>query len=147
MQPDNQSKIKYPNLKNISNILNYLPYFSNPDNEFYENINESSQKPYKKYSEAIHQFCLTLHHENMIQTFPWRKWTKNAREYYNNPTLIAKADLPTLQKLFTIPIRAEKYCQGQLGNMIDTEIILKLLLRLKTLKKEITDRFKGSITG
>ena len=31
--------------------------------------------------------------------------------------------------------------------MIDNEIFLKLLLRLKTLKMEVTDRFKGSITG
>ena len=147
MQLENQSKIKYPNLKNMSNILDYLPYFSNPDNKFYENINNPSQRTYKKYSEDVHQFCLTLNHENMILTFPWKKWTKKAREYYNNPILIAEADLPTIQKLFTIPFRAEKFCQGQLGDMIDNEIFLKLLLRLKTLKMEVTDRFKGSITG
>jgi len=142
MQLENQSKIKYPNLKNMSNILDYLPYFSNPDNKFYENINNPSQRTYKKYSEDVHQFCLTLNHENMILTFPWKKWTKKAREYYNNPILIAEADLPTIQKLFTIPFRAEKFCQGQLGDMIDNEIFLKLLLRLKTLKMEVTDRFK-----
>ncbi len=131
----------------MDNILDYLPYFSNPENEFYENIYNPSQKPYKKYSKEVHKFCLTLYHENMIQTFPWKTYTKQAREYYNKPTLIAEADLPTIQKLFTIPLRAEKYCQGQLGNMIDNEIILKLLLRLKTLKNGIKDRFKGSLTG
>jgi hypothetical protein len=83
----------------------------------------------------------------MIQSFNWPEWSEKAKTYYNNPQLLATVDLPTIQKLFTAPLRADRFCEGLLKDMIDDKVFVKLLIRLKQLNKEMINRFRGSLIG
>jgi len=92
-------------------------------------------------------FYKSLYNENMIKMFNWSKWCSEANKYFNDPLKLEKADLPTIQKLFTTIIRADRFCEGLLADMIDEGIILNLLVRLEQIREEIVDRFYGSLIG
>ncbi|MCE7698581.1 MAG: DUF6508 domain-containing protein [Methanobacterium paludis] len=138
---------QYPNLKNMDALLEYLPYFNNPENNFYGIIPNRDQLPFYNYSEEVITFYKALYHENMIQTFKGPEWDDKTRRYFNDPELIGGADLLTLQKLFTTIVRANRSLEGLIAQMIDRKIFLKLLIRLKEIRESIVDRIRGSIVG
>ncbi|WP_048085127.1 DUF6508 domain-containing protein [Methanobacterium formicicum] len=58
-------------------------------------------------------FYQAMYQENMINMFNWQSWGDESRKYFNEPQLIHEADLNTVQKLFTIIIRADLFCEGK----------------------------------
>ena len=142
-----KDEVRFPNISNIDKLLEYMPYFGNKENNFFELINKPSQFPFYSYSKMVMAFYKSLYEENMIKMFNWSHWGSEAKEYFNDPLKLEKADLPTIQKLFTIIIRADRFSEGLLGNMIDDGVILNLLVRLKQIREEIVDRSYGSLIG
>ena len=138
---------RFPNIHNIDKLLEYLSYFNNRENNFFELINKPPQLPFYSYSERVMAFYKSLYDEHMIKMFDWSKWGSEAKKYFNDPLKLEKADLPTIQKLFTTIIRADRFNEGLLGDMIENGTILNLLLRLEQIRKEIVDRFYGSLIG
>jgi ADP-ribosylglycohydrolase len=139
--------LRIPSIKNMDHLLEHLPYFQNQDNQFYEIINKPSKFPFASYSGIVDVFRQDLYNENMIQMFDWQEWSGEAERYFNDPELLSAVDLTTLQKLFTSIIRADRFCEGLLGEMLDNGVILNLLLRLQSIREEILDRFHGAILG
>lgn len=141
------NEARFPNIYNIDNLLEYLPYFKNRENHFFELINKPPQLPFYSYSEMVMIFYKSLHEENMIHMFNWSKWSTEAKRYFNDHSILKKADLTTIQKLFTTIIRADRFSESLLGNMIEDGVILNLLVRLDQIREEIVDRFQGSLIG
>jgi len=141
------NEARFPNIYNIDNLLEYLPYFKNRENHFFELINKPHQLPFYSYSEMVMIFYKSLYDENMIKMFDWSKWGSEAKKYFTDPLKLEKADLPTIQKLFTTIIRADRFSEGLLGDMIDDGVILNLLVRLEQIREEIVDRFYGPLIG
>ena len=127
----------YPNLKNIDRILEYLDYFSNLDNEFYELIDKPPQMPFYSYSGEVMSFYKVLYDENMVRRCKWTDWREELRKYFDEPELIGDADLLTVQKLFITIIRSDRFCEGLMADMIDRKIFLKLLIRLEDIRDEM----------
>ena len=146
-KPKKWKNPKYPNLKNMDVLLEYLPYFNNPKNNFYGIIPNLSQLPFYNYSEESIAFYKALYHENMIQMFKKPEWNDETRKYFNDPELIGSADLVTIQKLFTTILRADRSFEGLIAEMIDRQIFLKLLIRLKEIRESIVNKTRGSIIG
>lgn len=138
---------KIPTIHGIDRLLEYLPYFQDQTNQFYEIVDKPPQFPFASYSCMVSQFYKDLYQENMIQSFDWPGWTHEAHKYINDPEILNQADITIIQKLFTSIIRADRFNEGLLGRMIDQGVILNLLLRLKDIKEEIQDRFYGAILG
>ena len=138
---------RFPNICNIDKLLEYLPYFKDTENQFSELINIPPQIPFYSYSKMVMAFYGSLYNENMIKMFNWSKWGSEARKYFEDPLKLEKADLPTIQKLFTTIIRADRFSEGLLTDMIDDGVILILLVRLEQIREEIVDRFYGSLIG
>jgi hypothetical protein len=131
--------MKEINNENIRNVLKYLEYFENGDNEFYSII-ESDEgvilvDPYD-YSLKTDEFVHSLYENNLVQSFEWMEWGDEAKRYFENPVLIEAADLETIHKLFTVIVRSDRFVSGHLAEMIDKGIILKLLKRLKEILDE-----------
>ncbi|BDZ71464.1 ADP-ribosylglycohydrolase family protein [Methanobacterium petrolearium] len=139
--------LKIPCIQDIDILLEYLPYFQDQNNEFYEVINKPQQMPYASYEDTVDNFNRDLYRRNMIQGFDWHQWADEANKYLDNRKMLATADVTILQKLFTSIIRADRFCEGLLGDMIENGFILDLLLRLKEIRGEIQDRFHGAILG
>ena len=142
-----KKEARFPNVHNIDNLLEYLPYFKNPENNFFEPVNKPPQLLFYSYSDIVMAFYKSLYEENMIKMFDWSKWSSEAKKYFYDPIKLKKADLPTIQKLFTTIIRADRFHEGLLGDMIDDGVILNLLVRLEQIREEIVDRVYGSLIG
>ena len=138
---------RIPNIHNIDKLLEYLPYFKDTGNHYSELINKPPQIPFYSYSDMVMAFYKSLYDENMIKMFDWSKWGSEAKKYLNDPLKLEKADLPTIQKLFTTIIRADRFNEGLLADMIENGTILNLLVRLEQIREEIIDRFYGSLIG
>ena len=138
---------KILNIHDIESLLEYLPYFQEQNNQFYQVINKPPQFPYLNYSETVDKFRQDLYHLNMIIDFDWTQWIGEGEKYIDNRELLATVDITVLQKLFTSIVRSERFTEGLLGDMIDNGIILDLLVRLKCIRGEIEDRFQGAIIG
>ena len=141
------NEVRYPNINNIDKLLEYLPYFKDKENHFFELVDKPPQLPFYSYSGIVMSFYKSLYDENMIKMFNWSDWSAEAKKYINDYSLLEKADLPTIQKLFTTIIRADRFNEGLLGDMIDDDVILNLLVRLEKIREEIIDRFYGSLIG
>ena len=138
---------RIPSISNIDAFLNYLPYFQDQNNEFYEVVSKPHQMPFASYSEMVHSFHQDIHHRNMVYDFNWSQWSDEAKKYIDDPKMLVTADITIIQKLFTSIIRGDRFCEGLWGDMIDNGFILALLMRLKDIRVEIEARFQGAILG
>lgn len=125
-----------PTRENIEAILKFLPYFSNPDNKFYEIVGGEKvdgviTMPFYNYIGETSRFHHSLYNEKFVQGFDWVEWQDKAIKIYENPELLTDADILTIVKYFTLIVRKERFYEGFIASMIDDGFILKLLLRLK----------------
>lgn len=142
-----RNQAKYPTIQNIDKLLKYLPYFKDPENKFFEVVNKPPQFPFCSYEDMVMAFYKDLYEENMILDFDWPQWGSQANKYFNDSSLLQKADIKTIQKLFTTIIRADRFTEGLLGDMISKGVVLNLLARLEQIREEIRDRFQGALLG
>jgi ADP-ribosyl-[dinitrogen reductase] hydrolase len=120
-----------PNIHDINALLEYLPYFQDQNNQFHQVIDKPPQLPYSDYSNTVDKFHHDLYQRNMIMDFNWPQWKNEGKKYFDNRELLDTADITIIQKLFTLIIRQDRFCEGLVGEMIDEGFILDLLLRLK----------------
>jgi hypothetical protein len=125
----------------VDAVLQYLSYFANPNNKFYE-IDESplnmpnilNIEPYI-YSEKVSEFIRTLYRCNFIQEFDWIS-SDECEKYQKDPHLIGDINLETIIKLLTTHVRADRFVSGHLVSVIDNGHLLKILQRLAEIRKE-----------
>jgi hypothetical protein len=123
-----------PTLRNMDSVLTFLPYFESEGSHFYDlETDRLTTDPYI-YSPQVLQFVETLYREGFIVPFDWSAWQDEAARYVTDPSLLDSADLPTLQKLLTTHVRADRFSSGHLAQMIECGHILAVLRRLKTIR-------------
>lgn len=114
----------------IQKVLDFIPFFENKKNVFVKSAPDTSSLDYT-YSKEVSDFIKCLYKTGIIQPFDWTMWQEETKKYVKTPSLMEKADLLTIQKLFTTHIRKERFCSGHLAAMIENGHILMLLIRLK----------------
>ena len=117
-------------------VIQFLPYFANPNNEFYETDRSSILEPCL-YSREVADFLHILFKRNLIcRQFDWTSWHDEAENYRNNPNLMDNADLDIVIKLLTTHVRADRFVGGHLADIIDSSHLLRILQRLAEIRKE-----------
>lgn len=120
-----------PTVPELDAVLAFLPLF---EQEGYTATRPSTSGwPIAK--EEVLQFIHILSRTRMVFPFDWPAW-KEARALYDDPTLLAQADLLTLRKLFTTHIRTDRFNEGHLAHVIENGHIAAMLRRLQTLRDE-----------
>jgi O-acetyl-ADP-ribose deacetylase len=125
----------------VDAVLQYLPYFADPTNKFYEIDKGSFSEPSVIniepfiYSQKVSEFITTLYHCNFIQEFDWTSYDETEK-YKKHPILIGDADLEIIIKLLTTHVRADRFCSGHLASVLDNGYLLKILQRLAEIRKE-----------
>ena len=71
--------------------------------------------------------------------FDWGEWQGIAEQFVDNPEKLKRADLETIQQLFTTHVRKERFCAGHLDAMLENGHIVDLLHRLKVIRGEMKD--------
>ncbi|HMB91991.1 MAG TPA: DUF6508 domain-containing protein [Rhodothermales bacterium] len=118
-----------PAQEELDAVLAFLPIF---EQEGYTATRPSASGwPIDK--DEVVQFVQTLSRTRMVFPFDWPAW-KEARQLYDDPDLLAQADLLTLRKLFTTHIRTDRFNEGHLAHVIENGHIAAMLHRLQVLR-------------
>ena len=121
--------------EDIEKLLKYLPIFQRDDfNPIDEEKCKDSDIPFMLcYTSEVQSFIDDFYKSDLVYSFDWSKWQDEAIKYVNNPNLIENVDIQTIQKLLTLHMRKERFCEGHLIDMIDNGHIVALLRRLKAI--------------
>ena len=128
-----------PTAENFDRVLDFLPYFESASRHFYDlDTAGLSMDPYI-YAPEVVRFISTLYAQGFIIPYDWAAWKDEAARYQSDPSLIHGADIPTLRKLLTLYVRADRFNSGYVAAMIDRGLILVILRRLKVLRSTLSE--------
>ena len=60
-------------------------------------------------------------------------WQRVAERYMREPSILARARLPTLRKLLTLHARKDRFCEGHFAAVLESGHFLAILKRVETL--------------
>ncbi len=129
--------------KNIEIILNYLEYFEDKNQKFYDIIMPKRDGGnivdyiYVTYSDKFMEFYRALHDQGFVTNFNWLDssiHSESLNEYYD---LLEDADIKILRRLFTMIVRQDKHNEGFFADVIESGLLLAMLNRLEILNEEI----------
>jgi len=130
-------------MKNIEVILNYMPYFEDKSQNFFEimppkrDAGNIVEYIYVKYSAKFTEFYRELHEQGFVTNFNWLDSDKEFEDLSHYFELLEDADLVTLRRLFTMIVRHDKYNEGFFADVIESGLLLEMLNRLELLKEEM----------
>lgn len=123
-----------PTLQDLDDVLAYIPCFEDEQSHFYDLQTEPlTMDPYS-YSPKVEEFVGTLGRAGFIVPFDWPAWQSEAARYEADPSLLDSAGVPTLRKLLTTYVRADRFNSGYLAYEIERGQILAILRRLKAIR-------------
>jgi hypothetical protein len=117
----------------IDAALAFIALLSEPDFTFGEWRTPEGQFPQYIFSPEASRLIDAL--SKLIIVFDWPAWSEEANTLMEDPAALAKADLPTLRKLITTHLRAERFNEGHLAGQFENGHLLAALQRLKELKE------------
>jgi hypothetical protein len=88
-----------------------------------------------EYHPAVHEFMLACYEGGLVLSFDWGAWADEVRRYMRDPLLVASASLVTCIKLLTAHLRAERFCDGHLQNVLRSGHVVAILQRLQQFTK------------
>ena len=128
--------------KQIDGVIRFLSIIegSNPDN--FARLTESTNSTdgvlvlgRLEYHSAVHEFERACDDNGFVQSFEWGAWSDEAHLYMSNPSLVSSADLDTCIKLITTHLRAERFSEGHLEEVLRSGHITAILRRLRDLRR------------
>ena len=122
------------NQEDIEAVLAYVPILSDPKFSFGEWRTPEGQFPHYFFSSEANRLIDALN--KLIIVFDWPAWKEEAQTLMENPDALAKADLPTLRKLVTTHVRAERFNEGHLASQFKSGHLLAILQRLKEIREQ-----------
>ena len=125
-------------IQEIDAILKYLPIFEQPDYQFGQWVQKRGQFAYFAYSSEVLEFQSTLYRQNVIISFDWMSWGDEVKQYQAEPEALERADLFTLRKLLTAHVRADRFVEGHLAQVLENGHIAAILRRLQQIRGEMS---------
>jgi hypothetical protein len=83
-----------------------------------------------EYHPAVHKFMDACYENGMVLSFDWGAWSEEAHRHMRDPRLVMSASLNTCMKLLTTHLRAERFCDGHLAEVLRSGHINAILRRL-----------------
>jgi Family of unknown function (DUF6508) len=135
-------KKRRPIRSRIEAVIRFLPIFEAiGPNDFARIIHSSDateEEPtigHLKYHPAVYEFMQACYENGLVLSFDWGAWAVEARRYMGDPVLVASASLVTCVKLLTAHLRAERFCDGHLQEVLRSGHISAILQRLQQLPR------------
>ena len=86
--------------------------------------------PIMIYGETIEKLVKLAYEHDLVVSFDWTEWQSQAEELINDPVKLAGADLVMVQRLMTLHVRKERFCEGHLSEMHASGHLVALLRRI-----------------
>ena len=122
-------------LENVAAVLDFLPVFENPDFVSGKLAMKPGEFPLWNYNDKLLAFIKALYDNRWVTDFDWGEWQAEARKFWEEPGLIAQADLTSLRRLLTLHVRKDRYCDGHLATAMENGQIAAILNRIAKLKE------------
>jgi len=129
--------------ENIDKILEFLPYFEDEANKFFEHIPPKKEKtgiyhiPYYDPAPQILDFIHILQTQNFLLPYDWDNDMPRILGLINRFRPMSEANLLDIRKIFITLSVGEKFCDGYLANAVNRGIVLDALKRLEEIRKEM----------
>lgn len=121
----------------IDAVLRFLPIFEQPGHAFGEWHSPEGQIPYYSMNREARDFVQTLYGQQILFSFDWMSWQKEAERYISAPEALETADLLVLRKLLTTHVRKDRFIEGHLASTWERGHITAILRRLKEIRDQI----------
>lgn len=115
-------KFNIPEQSSFKKMISYMPYFENPENEFYE-----LRVTDYYYSKEVLKFVDDFYKEKFDFPFDWTKWTDDFWELSNNKKNFDNSDIETIIKFLSTIINADRFIEGTMAFAIDNKHIIAIL--------------------
>lgn len=136
----NPSGIRPVSQEQIRAVIKFLPIFESiKPEDFSHSVLLPGQEDacygigQVEFHPAVYEFIKACYENGFVQPYDWSAWARQAQRYMANPALVASARLVTCIKLITGHIRYERFCDGHLGEVIESGHIAAVLRRLEQL--------------
>ena len=95
----------------------------------------SFQTPFYVRSPIVTEFVGGLDEKGLVVPFDWPAWSDTADSYIRNPESLLDASADVCIKLLTLHIRADRFTEGHLAQMLESGHITAILNRLREIRK------------
>jgi Family of unknown function (DUF6508) len=126
----------------IAAITAFLPIFEAIATDDFAQLVGSTDVPgeipfmgHLEYHPAVGQFMHACYENGMVLSFDWGVWSDEAHRYMKDSQLVTAASLKTCMKLLTTHLRAERFCDGHLQDVLRSGHISAVLRRLQQFAK------------
>ncbi|OGG05272.1 MAG: hypothetical protein A3F83_12925 [Candidatus Glassbacteria bacterium RIFCSPLOWO2_12_FULL_58_11] len=132
-------------LEHAAAVLDFLPVFENPDFVSGRLALKPGELPLWNYNDKLLAFIKVLYDNRWITDFDWTEWQAEARKYWEEPGLIAEADVTSLRRLLTLHVRKDRFCDGHLAAAVEQGQIAAILKRIAELKESSAFKSRPNI--
>ena len=114
----------------------FLAVFEGPAYEFGDWQSPEGQLGHYEYSPEVLAFIETLYTARVLIDFDWPSWQQQALRYWEQPSRLQAARLPTLRKLLTLHVRKDRFVEGHLASMLEAGHITAILKRAAAITRD-----------
>lgn len=121
--------------------VSFIERFENPEEPLFtfhegeEQEDGSFQMLYFSPSPIAMEFIGGLYKKGLLVPFDWMAWNDTADSYIRNPKSLLDASADVCIKLLTLHIRADRFSDGHLADMLETGHTTAILKRLREIRK------------
>ena len=120
-----QEKIKSYSISELKPLLDLIPEIENTKNfdEMAGGVTENgiTSLPYSNHSEVVLRFLKAVYDIPIIISFDWGSWNEG-REIANDESFdFESIDIPTKCKLITAFVRNDRFCDGALIEVFESD--------------------------
>lgn len=127
--------------RRMDRLLEFLPEFTSPDTVYATGGSAEKTGPkefmisFPSPSDRVIEFIEVTHREEFVQSFDWMAWSEEHRDAIAADAVFDDADLELLIRVITTHVRADRFAEGHLTNMLESGTIGRILLRLQVLRR------------
>ena len=118
-------------------VLRFLPTFEQPGYVFGEWHSAEGQFPYCSMHREATEFVQALYDQQVVFSFDWRSWQREAERFVSDPEALDTANLLTLRKLLTTHVRKDRFVEGHLAGMLECGHVTAILRRLGKIREQM----------
>jgi hypothetical protein len=130
-----------PSPQQIDAILAFQPMLEDRKAKHSRWHTEKSVMPWCELSNEASQFLKALHDEGFVVGFDWGEWQNEAKAYFYSLEKLVSADLRTIQRLLTLHVRKDRFCEGHFAEMLENGRIADILEQLSVIRCEMEGGF------
>jgi hypothetical protein len=115
--------------KRIERVLRHLPRLADADPGHV--VANEGQLPYWEYGPELMALLDDLLSSGLLVVFDWSAWRHEAERLERDRAALASADLDAIRRLLTFHVRADRFNDGHMAQVLSSGHLIAILRRLE----------------